>query len=157
RVDAAGGDHDDFAVDALLLAGDAIEILDAAGEAAIVDEDAGGDGVRADLELLGFEGERQQVIRGAEERSRIAAAAALAAVVAGRESAYGARHVGAAAVDDRHAELGAGAHHDAFGAARRWRWQEFRTAGQRVGIVRAAVDADQLIDLVVVRRDVLVG
>ncbi len=49
------------------------------------------------------------------------------------------------------------AHHDAFGAARRRRRQEELAARQRVGVVVAAVDADQLVDLVVVRRDVLVG
>ncbi len=97
------------------------------------------------------------MIGGAEERRGVAAAAALAAVVTGREAADRARHVGAAAGDDRHAEAFGRAHHDPFGAARRGRRQKELAPRQRVRVVVAAVDADQLVDLVVIRRDVLVG
>ena len=44
-----------------------------------------------------------------------------------------------------------------FAAAERGRRQMIAAAGQRILIVIAAADADQLIDFVVVRRDVLVA
>ena len=116
------------------------------------------DGVRADLELAGLERERQQVIGGAEERRRVAAGAAVAAVVARREAARRlascwrggrrrseCRAVPRAFCSSRSPQRGAG------GGCRNL------LPGSESGIVVAAADADQLFDLVVVRRDVRVG
>ena len=115
------------------------------------------DRVRANLELAGLQRERQQVIGGVEERRRVAAGAAVAAVVAGREAARRARHVGAPAGDDRDAQpcrrpSAAAARRSAAPAAAAGTCCPAATR-----IVVAAADADQLLDLVVVRRDVLVA
>ena len=157
RVDAARADHDDLGQHLPLGAGLAIEVLDALGAALVVDQDPRRDRVRADLELAGLQREGQQVIGGVEEGRGVAAGAAVAAVVAGGEAARRLRHVGAASGDDVDADALGRLLQQALGAARRrWRLQE-AAAGQRVGIVVAAADADQLLDLVVVGRDVGVG
>ena len=131
-------------------------MLDAARLALVVDQDACDDRVRPDLELAGLQRERDQVIGGAEERRRVAAGAAPAAVVAGREAARRPGHVGAAAGDDVDAQRLRAFLQQPLGAAGRRRLQEL-AARQRLGVVVAAADADHLLDLVVVRRDVGVG
>ena len=148
--------HDDLAEHLLLRAGLAIEVLDALREALVVDEHASGDGVGPDLELAGLQRVRQQVVGRAEERGRVAATPALAAVVARREAAHRLGHVGAPAADERDADLRARAPHRDFGAAHLRRRQEVLAARQHLRVVVAATHADQLIDLVVVRRDVAV-
>src|ERR1700690_1666938 len=97
------------------------------------------------------------MIGGAEERSGVAAAPAVVAVVASGEAAVSAGHVRAAPVHDRDPETRGRPLDDALAAARRgWR-HVIAAPGQRVGVVVAAADADELVDLVVVRRDVLVA
>ena len=109
------------------------------------------------LQLAGLDGARQQVIGRAERRADVAARAAVAAVVTGRIA------VAAACVRlaRRPATIGMSIVANAFFSSRslqrmRRRRHEELAARQRVRVVVAAVDADQLIDLVVVRRDVLV-
>ena len=124
------------------------------GPAAIVDQHARGDGVRANLELLRRHGGRQQMIRGTEERCGVAAAPAAVAVVARREPAHRSRHVRAPAADDADPTRGRRFLQQPLAAARRRRRQMVFAPRQRLLIIVAAADADQLIDLVVVGRDV---
>ena len=154
RVDAAGADDHDLAQHLVLGAGLAVEVLDAARLALVVDQHARDDRVRPDLELAGLQRERDQVIGGAEERRRVAAGAAAAAVVAGREAARRLGHVGAAAGDDVDAERLGALLQQPFAAARRRRRLQELAARQRLGVVVTAADADHLLDLVVVGRDV---
>ena len=143
--------------DLALLAGHAVEVLDALRPPAIVHEDARDDGVGADLELPGLQRERNQVVGGVEEGGRVAAAPAGAAVVAGREAADRPRHVGTTAADDRHAERAGGSLQQSLAAARGRRRQEVLAAGERVRVIVSATHADELVHLVVVGRDVLVA
>src|SRR5439155_5777901 len=80
-VDAARPEHHHLAQHLPLLPGLPIEVLDPPGEAALVDQDAGGHRVGADLELARLHRERKQVVGGAEEGGRVASASTLAAVV----------------------------------------------------------------------------
>ena len=75
--------------DACARPGLTIEILDAARQPVVVDQDPRDDRVRPDLELAGLQRERQQVIGRAEEGRRVAAGAAVAAVVAGGKPRMG--------------------------------------------------------------------
>ena len=104
-----------------------------------------------------FEGEGQQVIGRVEERGRVAALAAVAAVVARGEAAHRLRHIGAPAGHDRDVHLPERLLQQPLAAPGRRRRQQELAPRQRVGIVGAAADADQLFDLVVVRRDVRVA
>ncbi len=90
-----------FAQRRMLLAGDAVEVLHPLRQALLVHEDAPDDGVRSNLELAGLQRRGQQMIRRAEERSGVAAGAAVAAVVAGGKAVQRQRAIGAAAVHDR--------------------------------------------------------
>ena len=120
----------------------------------VVHQHARDDGVGADLELAGLQGVGQQVVGRAEERRRVAAAAALPAVMARRKAVV--RHRLDCATDphERHLEPLSRARQRDLTAAHLRRRQEVLAARQRVGIVVATAHADQLIDLVVVRRDV---
>ena len=155
-VDAACAHHDDLAEHLPLRTGLAIEVLDTLRQAVVVHQHAGDDGVGADLELAGLQGIGQQVVGRAEERRRIAAAPAVAAVMAGRKAVV--RHGLDRATDphERHLQPCAGARERDFAAPHLRRRQEVLAARQRVVVVVAAADPDQLIDLVVVRRDVAV-
>src|SRR5205085_10409693 len=88
---------------------------------------------------------------------RVAAAPAVAAVVAFREAIVILRQHRAAPADDRDANSRGGFLQQDFAAARSRRRLVIAAPRQHVRIVVAAADADQLIDLVVIRRDVFVG
>ncbi len=156
RIDAACPDDDDLGQHLPLGAGPAVEVLDALGEPAAIDQDAGRHRVGSDLEPAGLERERQQVIGGVEERRRVAARPAGAAVVTGRKASRWPRQVGAPAGNDRDAERSGGTLQEPFAAARRRRGLEVPAAGQRIGVVCAAAHANHLFDTVVVGGDVVV-
>src|SRR5262249_26300924 len=137
--------------------GDAIEVLYAVREPFVVDQQARDYGVIDDLEPLGFECGLDQVIRRIEERSDVAAAPALTAEVALGMSVVIARHDGAAPGDDRNPNGFGRFLHQALAAAWSWRGHVELTPRQGILIVCAARNADELIDVVVVRRDVLVA
>src|SRR5690242_16277957 len=68
-----------------------------------------------------------------------------------------ARENGAADGDDIDADIASGALHDVLAATQRRRRKKIAAAGKRFLIIIAAADADQLIDLIVVGRDVFVA
>jgi hypothetical protein len=77
--------------------------------------------------------------------------------MAGRKTSRGLRHVRAATGDDRDAERARGFLKQSLAAARSgWRLEK-RAARKAIRIVGAAAHTDELFDLVVVRRDILVG
>ena len=156
RIHAARANHDDLGQRLTLGAGLAIEILNPARKPVVAGEDPRDHGVGLDREAAGLQREWQEVIRGAEEGRRIAAGAAVPAVVAGGESARRTRHVRPSSGNDRQPELGHAPHHQALAAARRRRRLQELAARQHFRVVRAAADANQLLHLVVVRRDLRV-
>ena len=144
--------------DLALLAGLAIEVLHAVREAVVVR--------RGRAPTTAFERiSRRPVLsakgsRWSAEQKNDAVSqprAAVAAVVAGGKAARRPRHVGAAACHDGRCRACERPLEQALAAARRRRRLQELAAGQRLGVVVAAADADELLDLVVVRRDVRVG
>ena len=140
----------------VLLAGLAVEVLHALRQAVVVHEHARDDGVRADLELAGLQGARAAGGRPSRRttpcRSRRRSC---------RSSGRRGKPLQSACVllARRPATIGMSSASHAFceqplAAAQRRRRHEELAARQRVRVVVAAADADQLIDLVVVRRDV---
>ncbi len=156
RVHRRGAHHHDLGVDAFFLAGHAVEVLHAVGQALVVHEHARDDRVAAQLQLAGLDGIGQQVVGRTEERAGVAPRAAVAAVVTRGIPAKRLRAVGAAPGDDRDVGLGEALAQQHLAAPGRRRRHVELAARQRVRVVVAAADADQLVDLVVVRRDVLV-
>jgi hypothetical protein len=98
----------------------AIEVLHSLREPVAVDQYSRCHGVRPDLQMPGLERDGQQVIRGVEERCRVASGPARAAVVASREAASRPGHVGAPAGDDRDADFTGRLLQQSLAAAR-WR------------------------------------
>ena len=156
-VDAARRDDHHFPAHFLFATAHAIEVLHAARPPAIVDEHARRHRVRANFELLRRHRCRKQVIGGTEERRGVTPATASVAVVALREATHRARHVGATPADDANAARSGGLLQQALAAARSRRRKVIFAPRQRLLVVVAAADANQLIDLVVVRRDVRVA
>ena len=156
RVDAARADDDHLAERLTLRAGLTIEVLHAGRQAVVTGHDPGDDRIRSNLEAAGFERERQEMVGRTEERCSVTAGAAVAAVVTRGEAAGRARHVRAASGDNRDSQLGEALLEQAFAAARRGRRLEKLAARQRIRIVGAPAHADQLFDLIVVRRDLRV-
>src|SRR5207253_2768811 len=109
------------------------------------------------LQAAGFFGRVEEVVGGIEERGDVATAATGAAVVAGGVAAGGPGVDCFALVDDLDAERFGGAFHEAFAAAQAGRRLMEARAGQRVGVIIAAADADVLLHFVVVGRDVFVA
>ena len=154
RVDAARAEDDDLPADLLLGAGAPIEVLHAGCKTRVTGENPCDDGVRANLELSGLHRERQQVIGRTEEGSRVASRAAVATVVTRGKSAGRTRHVGAAAGHYGDAELRHAALQQALATSRPRRRLEKLAPGKGVRVVSAATDADELLDLIVVGRDI---
>ena len=149
---------DDLAEHLSLAPGLPIEVLDALREALVVDEHARDDGVRPDLELLRSSGRTAAGGRPSRRTTpcRSPPRSCRSSDTAGSRDRPG--QIGAASRHERHADRRlAGLHHQPLGASQLRRRQEVLAARQRVGVVVAATDADQLIDLVVVRRDVAVA
>ena len=156
-IDAGCRDDHHSRTYAAFFFGDAIEVLHAAGAAFGVVEDASHYGVVDHFDAAGLEGRLDQIVGGIEERADIAAFAAGSAVVAGGVSIVraGERPRGDPKPRDAYA-LGRFLQ-QAFAAARRRRRKMEAAAGKRVEVVIAAADADELIDPVVVGRDVFVA
>ena len=74
----------------------------------------------------------------------------------GGEAAHGLRHIRPPAMDHRQTKLVERLPQQSLAASRGRRRQQELAARQRFRVIVAAVDADQLLDLVVVRGDVLV-
>jgi hypothetical protein len=153
-VDATGAHHDDLAEHLAFGTGVAVEVLHASREPLVIDQHARHHRVAADLQLAGLHGVGEEMVGRAEERGRVAAAAALAAVMAGGKPVVGHRLHGAANAHERHPQPLAGARQRDFGTAHLRRRQEVPAPRQRVVVIVAATHADQLIDLVVVGRHV---
>ena len=156
RLAGAGRQDHHLRLHLLLLAGGGVHVGDGGGQAFVVRQDLARHGAGQDLQPSRLQGRRQQHRRGREVRGRRAAAPALAAVVAGR-----------AAIErpgqDRHPrryardlEPVAGLLDQPLVGARGGRRLE-----DAVGLVLqpfvAAEQADHLVELVVVRLDVVVG
>ncbi len=156
-IHATGADDDNARQNLALRPGAAVEVLHPARKPVLSGEDTGHHGIRDDFEASGLLCEGQQVIRGTEERRRVAARAAVSAVVACGEPTGRTRHVGAPAGHDRDVELSHALLQQALAAPRsRRRLQKF-AAGQGIGIVGAAAHANHLLDPVVVGRNVRIG
>src|SRR5579871_2065603 len=96
------------------------------------------------------------MIGGVEERRGVAARSARSAIMARRKSTMLAREHGAASTDDGVSGASGGRAQDRFAAARTRRRHVKLAARQCVTRIVAAIDADELIDAIVVRRDVRV-
>ena len=156
-VHRRGGDHDRARPDVALGAAAALEVLHARGPALGVGRHPRRDRARDDLQPPGLDGGQQEIVGGVEVGGGPAAGAARAAVVAGAASVVRPGQDGAANGHARDAEALGRAGQDHLRAAGPDRRQVIAAAGQRIRVVVAAGDADELLDAVVVRGDVRVA
>src|SRR5208283_3129490 len=126
----------------------------AAGQAAIVYQDARHHGIVDNLEPPGFERRIHQVVGSIEERADIATLATSAAEVAFRMAIVFLRQNRAPPGDKSHSGLGGRTPQQLFAAARRRRRQVKAAARQPGIVVWASANPHELIHLVVIRRQV---
>ena len=135
----------------------ALEVLDPVGAAVFAGQHPRRHRPRDDLQPPRLEGRHQQVVGRVEEGRGAAPRPARPAVVAGGPPPVGLRQHGAADGHGGDAEPSGRPRQDDLGAPRPHRRQMVAAARQGIGVVAAAGHADELLNAVVVGRDVRVA
>ena len=129
-IDAGSRDNNAFGQNPVLFFRVSIEILDAAGQPSIVDQDARNHGVIDDVQPAGFERRFDQIVRRIEESSDVAAVSACSAIVAFGVAVVILRQNGAPDGNHTDADAGGGFLHHMLAAAQRRRRKEVAASGQ---------------------------